>query len=57
MDTMFLKSENGETFDFHRLLFNFFDKTYLKRRDKYVALSNLSINYTWRNIKKVIDHQ
>ena len=28
------------------------DKINLKRSDKYVALSNLSIYYTWKNIKK-----
>ena len=28
------------------------DKIILKRSDKYVALSNLSIYYTWKNIKK-----
>ena len=51
MDTMFMRSENGKTFDFHRLLLNFLDKAYLKRSDKYVALSDLSICYTWRKIK------
>ena len=28
------------------------DKINLKRSDKYVALSNLSIYYTWKNMKK-----
>ena len=28
------------------------DKINLKRSDKYVALSNLSMYYTWKNIKK-----
>ena len=31
---------------------NFQIKINLKRSDKYVALSNLSIYYTWKNIKK-----
>ena len=30
---------------------NLADKIYLRRKDKYVALSNLSIYYTWKNIK------
>ena len=40
--------------DPHRLLLNLTDKTDLRRKkDKYVASSNLSIYYTWTNIKKV----
>ena len=52
MDTMFMNSKNSGTFDPHRLLLNLTDKINLKRSDKYVALSNLSIYYTWKNIKK-----
>ena len=36
----------------HRLLLNLSDKINLKRSDKYVALSNLTIYYTWKNVKK-----
>ena len=32
--------------------FNLSDKINLKRSDKHVASSNLSIYYTWTNIKK-----
>ena len=28
------------------------DRINLKRSDKYVALSNLSTYYTWKNVKK-----
>ena len=49
-----MNSENSKTSDPHRLLPNLSDKIYLKRSDKYVALSNLSIYYTWENIKKII---
>ena len=45
-------SENSKTPDPHRLLFNLSDKINLKRSDKYVALSILSIYYTQKNIKK-----
>ena len=47
-----MNSENIKTTDPHRLLVNLTDKINLKRGDKYVALSNLSIYYTWKNIKK-----
>ena len=52
MDTIFMNSENSKTSDPHRLLLNLSDKINLKRSDKYVALSNLSIYYTLKNIKK-----
>ena len=47
MDTIFMKSGNSKTTDPHRLLLNLTDKVNLKRSDRYVALSNLSIYYTW----------
>ena len=43
MDTIFMNSQNIKTSDPHRLLLNLSDKINLKRTDKYVALSNLSI--------------
>ena len=52
MDTLFMNSENSKTSDPHRLLLNLSDKINLKRSDKYVALSNLSIYYAWKNIKR-----
>ena len=54
MDTIFINSENSNTSDLDRLLFNLTDLVSLKRSDKYVSLSNLSIYYAWKNIKKVI---
>ena len=47
-----MNSENSKTTDTHRLLLSLTDKINLKRSDKYVALSNLSIYYRWKNIKK-----
>ena len=52
MDTIFMISRNSKTSDPHRLLLNLLNKIYLKNRDKYVALSNVRIYYTWENIKK-----
>ena len=51
MDISFLNSENSKTSDPRKLLLNLLDKTYLKRSGKYVYLSNLSIYYTWKNLK------
>ena len=52
MDTIFMNSGNSKTSDPHRLLLHLSDKINLKGSDKCVALSNLSIYYTWKNIKK-----
>ena len=43
MNTIFMNSVNSKTLGPHRLLLNLSDKINLKRSDKYVALSNLSI--------------
>ena len=51
MDTIFMNSGNSKTSDPHRLLPNLSDKINLMRKDKYVSLLNLSIYYTWENIK------
>ena len=48
-----MNSKNSKTSDPHRLLLNLTDKIDLRRKDKYIALSNLNIYYTWKkNIKK-----
>ena len=47
MNTEFINSGNR-----HILLLNILDKINLKKSDKYVALSNLGIHYTWKNFKK-----
>ena len=49
---MFVNSENCKTSDPHRILLNLKDKLNLRRSNKYVALSNVGIYYTWKNIKK-----
>ena len=49
MDTIFMNSENNKTSDPYRLLLNLSDKII----NKYIALSNLTIYYTWKNIKKL----
>ena len=52
MNTILMNSEKSKTSDPHRLLLNGLEKMDLRRKDKYIALSNLSIYYTWKNIKK-----
>ena len=50
MNTLFMNSENSKMSDPHRLSLNLTDKTDLRWKDKYIALLNLSIYYTWKNI-------
>ena len=49
-----MNSENSKTSDTHRLLLNLLDKINLKRIDKHIALSNLSIYYIWKKIKSYV---
>ena len=44
-----MNPENSKKSDIHRLLPNLLDKINLRRSDKYVSFSNLSIYYTWIN--------
>ena len=53
MNTIFINSGNSKTLDPHNLLLNLSDKINLKRKIKYVALWNLCIYYTCKNITKL----
>ena len=44
MNTIFMNSKNSKTSDPHRLLLNLTDKIDLRRKDKYIASSNLGIS-------------
>ena len=52
-----MKSKYSKTSDPHRLFLNLKDIITLKRSDKYVALSNLSIYYAWKKIRTIILEQ
>ena len=51
MDTIFMNSENSRTTEHHVVTLKLTDKLDLRRGQKIVALSNLSIYYTWKNIR------
>ena len=51
MDTIFMNSENSKTSESHVLVLKLTDKLDLRNGKKVIALSNLSIYYTWKNIK------
>ena len=50
MDTIFINTKNSKTTEPHRFRLYFTYKLDL-RRNKTIALANLSIHYTWENIK------
>ena len=51
MDTIFMNSENSKTSKSHVLVLKLTNELDLWIGEKVIALSNLSIYYTWRNIK------
>ena len=46
-----MNSENSRTSEYHVLVLKLADKSYLRRSQKSVALSNLSIYHAWEIIK------
>ena len=50
MDTIFINTKNSKTTEPHRFRLYFTDKLDL-RRNKTISLANLSIYYTWENVK------
>ena len=46
-----MTSENSKASEPHRFRLDLTDKVYLKDSKKNLALANLSIYYTWKNIK------
>ena len=51
MDAIFMNFENSRTSQYHVLVLNLTHKLDLIIGQKSIALSNLSISYTWKNIK------
>ena len=51
MDTVFMNLENSKTLKKNVLALKLTDKLDLRFGEKVIALSNLSIYYTWKNIK------
>ena len=56
MDTIFMNSENNRTSEYHILVLRLTDKLDLRRGPKKIALSNLFIYYTWKNIKSLYNN-
>ena len=51
MGTIFMNSEKSKTSKSHVLILKLTDNSDIRRGEKIIALSNLSIYYAWKNIK------
>ena len=56
MDTIFINSENSKTPKPHVLTLKLTNILDLRLGEKVIALSNLSIYYTWKNIKNLYNN-
>ena len=51
-----MNTENSQTSEAHKFRLNLADKLNLKNRKKNMALANLSIYYTWKNLKSAYNN-
>ena len=57
MKTIFINSKNSKTNESNKFIYQFTGKLNLKNRNnKNIGLVNLSIYYTWKNIKSVYNN-
>ena len=52
MATIFRNTKTSKTNESHKFVLNLSQISDLRSSDKHIALQNLSIYYTWKNIKK-----
>ena len=52
MAKIFMNMENSKTNEPHKFVLNLSRRLDLRRSNKHVALQNLSIYHTWKNIRK-----
>ena len=51
METFFMNTKNSKTNELHKFKYDLIDKLDLRNPNKNMALANLSIYYTWKNVK------
>ena len=54
MEAVFMNMENNKTKEPRKFVLNLSQRLDLRGSNKHVALQNLSIYYTWKNIKNSI---
>ena len=56
MDTFFMNTKSSKTNEPHRFKYDLIDKLDLNNPNKNMALANLSIYYTWKNVKSIYNN-
>ena len=56
METFFMNSKNSKTNKPNRFKYDLIYKLDLKNPNKNMALANLSIYYTWKNVKSIYNN-
>ena len=56
METFFMNTKNSKTSEPNRFKYDLTDKLDLKNPDKNMALRNLSIYYTWKNVRSTYNN-
>ena len=56
METFFMNSKNSKTNEPNRFKYDLIDKLDFKNPNKNMALANLSIYYTWKNVKSTYNN-
>ena len=52
METIFMNTENSKRSEPHKFVLNLSQRLDFRSSDKHVALENLYVCYTWKNIRK-----
>ena len=56
METFFMNTKNSKTNEPNRFKYDLINKLDLKNPNKNMALGNLSIYYTWKNVKSTYNN-
>ena len=56
METFFMNSKNGKTNEPYKFKYDLIDKLDFKNPNKNMGLANLSIYYTWKNVKSTYNN-
>ena len=56
METFFMNSKNSKTSEPYKFKYDLIDKLDLRNPNKNMALANLSIYYTWKNVKSTYNN-
>ena len=56
METFFMNSKNSKTNEPYKFKYDLIDKLDLKNPNKYMEFANLSIYYTWKNVKSTYNN-